>query len=181
MPRPRRVYIPGLSVHAFQRGLNRRTVVHDESDYAYLLAQIAEAAIDGGIDVHGFSLMTTHFHVVVTPKHPRGLPDAMHDIDGQYSRYYNRKYNRIGHLWNGPYGATIIEDERQWLTCLRYVDLNAVHAQVVKNPAADPWSSYRVHALGEPCEWLVEHPVYTGLGPTPGERQAAYRAICSET
>jgi putative transposase len=49
----------------------------------------------------------------------------------------------------------------------------------VSSPEDSRWSSYRVHAFGEPCDWLTPHPLYLKLGSTPKERQAAYRAMCA--
>ena len=74
--------------------------------------------------------------------------------------------------------AVLLDDERYWYTCLRYVDLNPFRAHIVSAPEESRWSSYRVHAFGEDCDWLTLHPLYLKLGSTPQERQAAYRALC---
>jgi len=58
--------------------------------------------------------------------------------------------------------------------------MNPVRAQIVRDPADYRWSSYRAHAHGDPWDWLVEHVVYTRLGQTAAERQAAYRALCNQ-
>jgi len=179
MPRPPRIYIPDLSLHVFQRGLNRTAIVADEHDRERLLEFIAVAANRYGVSVHGFSLMTTHFHLVVTPGGERVLAKTMQVISSRYTRYFNRKYERIGTIWNERYGAILLEDERYWYNCLRYVELNALAANIVATPEAYRWSSYRVHALGEPCGWLTPHPLYSALGRSAAERQAAYRAMCA--
>ena len=73
-----------------------------------------------------------------------------------------------------------IADENYFLTCFRYIELNPVRAQIVRDPADYRWSSYRAHALGDSWDWLVDHAVYTRLGKTAAERQAAYRALCNQ-
>ena len=179
MARPRRIYVPGLSVHVFQRGINRACIVANASDYERLLTLIAEAAAGHGVEVHAFALMTTHYHLVVTPAAEGVLSRAMQEINGRYTRYFNRQYGRIGTLWNERYGAVLLHDERYWFNCLRYVELNPLNAHIVAAPEAYRWSSYRVHALGEACQWLTAHPLYVALGSTAETRQGAYRAMCA--
>jgi putative transposase len=179
MPRPPRIYIRDVSLHVFQRGINRAAIVADEHDYGRLLEMIAEAAGRHGIGVHAFAVMTTHYHLIVTPSDEGVLPKAMQEIGIRYTRYFNRKYQRIGTIWNDRYGAILLEDERYWYNCLRYVDLNPLTANMVATPEAYRWSSYRVHALGESCGWLTAHPLYIALGPSAEVRQAAYRAMCA--
>jgi putative transposase len=178
MPRQPRVYEPGVSLHVIQRGNNRAAIFEEISDYCRLLDLIRDACRRERVDVHAFVLMTTHFHLIVTPHHERALPRFMQWVNGQYTQYYNRQHGRIGTLWNGRYRGIHLRDERYWLTCLRYIEQNPVRAQIVLKAQSYRWSSYRIHACGDPCRWLRLHDCYLRLGPTPVERQAAYRAIC---
>jgi putative transposase len=132
-----------------------------------------------GVAVHGFSLMTTHTHLQVTPSTEEGTSAAMKQLGVRYVLYFNRKYQRVGTLWTGRFRAKPIDDERYWLTCLRYIEQNPVRAKIVVLPEQYRWSSYRAHALGETMEWLASHPLLDALGATPAQRQAAYRAICA--
>jgi putative transposase len=139
-----------------------------------------EASDRFDVDLHGFVLMTTHLHMIVTPRSEGALARTMKRVGERYVRYFNRKYQRTGTLWEGPYRALPIMDARYWLTCLRYVEQNPVRARIVQASEAYRWSSYRIHALGESPDWWVPHPVFVELGTSPEERQAAYRAICGE-
>jgi len=179
MPRPPRIYIPDISVHVFSRGINRAAIVADDDDRDRLLDFVVVATGRHGVDVHAFAVMTTHHHLVVTPSSEGALAKAMEEIGRRYTRYFNRKYERIGTIWNERYSANLLEDERYWYNCLRYVELNPMAANMVDSPEAYRWSSYRVHALGVSCAWLTPHPLCLALGPTPEIRQAAYRAMCS--
>jgi putative transposase len=123
--------------------------------------------------------MTTHYHLIVTPTEDGALARAMRVIGIRHTHYFNRKYGRTGTIWNERYGAAILEDERYWYNCLRYVELNPFRAHVVAAPEDSRWSSYRFHALGEPCDWLTPHPLYMRLGSTAKVRQDAYRALCA--
>jgi putative transposase len=178
MPRTPRIYLPDASVHVIQRGNNRTAIFRDQQDYEWFLMILQTATAKHGVSVHGFVLMTTHYHVMATPRDERSLPRAMKEIGVRYVQYFNRRHDRVGTLWTGRYRAILITDERYWLTCLRYIEQNPVRAQMVAAPEGYRWSSYSVHGLGNPPCWLSLHQVYLSLGSNAKERQAAYRALC---
>lgn len=175
----KRVFIAGLSVHVIHRGNSGISVFHDDADRLLFLHYMRHAAIASGVRIHGFSLMSTHWHALVTPSNPLALPAAMKIIGERYVPFFNRKYGRFGTLWGGSYRSLPVADEIYWLTCLRYIEQNPVRAGLVSTPDAYRWSSYRAHAFGEDAEWLSSHPVYEALGRTDVDRQRNYRAICS--
>lgn len=181
MGHPTRIHAPGSSLHVIRRGNNRGAIFRDDGDRHMLLHILQRAAWASQVAVNGFALMSTHYHLVVTEQQMLSLPRMMKMVGERYVRYYNRKYDRIGTLWAGRYRAIVIEDERYWLTCLRYIEQNPWRAKIVSAPEMYEWSSCRVHALGDESDWLVPHPLYLGLGSTSEQRQTAYRAICAET
>jgi putative transposase len=178
MPNRRRNFVPGVSLHARQRGNNRCAIFGDDSDYQSYLVMLESATREHRVAVHGYSLMTTHTHILLTPSTTEGTADAMHQLGVRYVLYFNRKYQRVGTLWTGRYKAKPITDERYWLTCLRYIEQNPVRAGLVVRPEQYRWSSYGVHALGHHSDWLTSHPVLDALGADKAQRQAAYKAIC---
>ena len=177
MPRPRRAFQPGLSLHVYQRGHNCDAVFHERGDYEFFLERVRWAAIENDVDIHAFAVMTTHYHLVATPKSASALARAMKQVHGGYVRHYNRKHQRLGTVWCGRYSAKPLQDIRYFWTCFTYVERNPVTAGIVSSPAEYPWSSYRAHAHGERIDWLVTHALYKDLGVTEAERQSAYRAI----
>ena len=150
------------------------------NDYAYFLELLKETSRSSCVVVHAYSLMSNHYHLIVTPASAEALPKMMKALDGSYVRYYNRQHERSGTLWNGRYRGLIIKDERYWLTCLRYVEQNPVRAGMVSAPEAYEWSSYRAHALGRWPDWLTPHSLYQSLGSDDIDRQRAYRALCGQ-
>lgn len=178
MGRTARVYLPRISVHVICRGNNRTSIVRDDMDRHVFLKHVRCAATSNRTEVHGFVLMSTHHHLLVTPADADALPATMKELGERYVRYFNRKYDRIGTLWSGRYRSIPVTDEGYWLTCLRYIEQNPVRAHMVQTPESYRWSSCRSHAFGEPIEWLVHHRLYLALGQTPSQRQAAYRDIC---
>jgi putative transposase len=179
MARRSLIYIPDLSVHVFPRGINGGAIVRDDEDRENLLRVVIKATQRHGVEINALALMTTHYHLIVTPTWDGALAKSMQAIGIRHTRYFNRKYGRIGTIWNERYGAALLDDERYWYTCLRYVELNPFRAHMVAAPEDSRWSSYRFHALGEPMGWLTPHPLYIRLGATAKARQAAYRTMCA--
>jgi REP-associated tyrosine transposase len=179
MPRQRRWFVPDLSVHVIHRGNNRTEVFKADADYVAFLTFLQRACERHRVSLHGYVLMTTHYHMIVTPPDATALPRTMQALGANYVRYHNARYDRIGTLWNGRYRALLIDSDKYWLTCLRYVEQNPVRAGMVETPAAYSWSSYSAHASGRWPAWLTPHPVYAALGSTAEQRQVAYRNLCN--
>jgi len=154
------------------------TTFSEDADYERFLTMFKWAMRRYAVSVHNYVVMNNHYHAMVTPGDALALPRAMKELGVRYVQYFNKKYERIGTLWTGRYRGICIEDERYWLTCLRYIEQNPVRAGIVEAAEEYRWSSYRVHAFGERQDWLTPHPVYLALGRTPQERQTAYRALC---
>ena len=138
---------------------------------------LESAASKFRIDVHAYSLMSTHTHLLVTPSTEEGMAKAMQQLGVRYVMYFNRRYERVGTLWTGRYRAKGIDDSRYWMTCLRYIEMNPVRAKLVIEPDQYRWSSHRAHALGESADWLASHPVLDALGENDERRREAYRAM----
>jgi len=178
MARPLRYFVPDLTLHVVQRGNNRGLIFRTPSDYEVFLVTLRLAINRYGLRVHAYVLMTNHFHLLVTPESPSALPRAMQSIGRRYVRFFNDRYERTGGLWEGRHKIALIHDERYWLTCMRYIELNPVRAGLVPAPEHYKWSSYRAHAFGAQDSLLSGHAMYTGLGNSPENRQHAWRDIC---
>ncbi len=101
----------------------------------------------------------------------------MQDMGRRYVQYVNRTYCRSGGLWEGRYKASLVQSDRYLLTCMRYVELNPVQANMVIAPGEYRWSSYRANALGAEDPVVTPHGEYLALGPTGEARQLAYRSL----
>ena len=177
MARLPRFVIPGQPQHVILRGNNRTEIFCADADYLFYLDKLQSACNTHGCDIHAYVLMTNHVHLLVTPHEEQSLPKAMQMLGRYYVQYYNYSYQRTGTLWEGRYKATLIDSEAYLLTCMRYIELNPVRADMVKHPSDYPWSSYHCNALGQPNELVTPHQEYRRLGKTDEERQAAYRQL----
>ncbi len=177
MARLPRLTIPGYPHHIIQRGNNRQAIFGGTADYELLLGLIDEHARKQHVAVHGYVLMSNHFHMLATPETEEGIPQMMQAVGRRYVRNYNLRHARTGTLWEGRYKSTLIQAERYLLACMVYMDLNPVRAGMVADPADYPWSSYQ-HFIGRRSDKLVTpHPLYWELGNTPFARDEAYGAL----
>lgn len=178
MPRPLRTLYPGVPVHIVQRGHNRNRCFFAEEDYACYLALLREVLQRTGIELHAYVLMTNHVHLLMTPLNADGFAHAMISVGSRYVRYVNRKYGRVGTLWDGRFRSSLVQTERYLFACQRYIELNPVRAGMVRNPADYRWSSYRSHAFGVHDALVTFDAGYFALGDTPAARRAYYRQTC---
>ena len=177
MPRQPRFNVPGIPQHVIQRGNNRQATFFGEDDYQRYLDWLKGAADKIRCEIHAYVLMSNHVHLLVTPGTPDALPRLMQSLGQRYVRFINATHQRTGTLWEGCYKAGLVDSERYLLSLYRYIELNPVRANMVPDPADYRWSSYRCHALGEPNDIVVDHPLYNALGASPEERRLAYREL----
>lgn len=180
MARLPRLVIPHQPHHIIQRGNDRQLIFRDASDYGIFLGWLRESAKQFNVAIHAYVLMSNHLHLLASPSDLIGLGRMMQWIGRQYVPYFNHKYQRSGTLWQGRYKTAIIDSERYFLTCSRYIELNPVRAGMVAAPADYAWSSYQ-HHIGMRTDPLIsDHPLYWALGNTPFEREAAYKALAEQ-
>ena len=176
MPRRTRMYLPGHVYHVFQRGNNRNSCFLESENYQYYLGLWIECSRRYGVTVHAYCLMTNHVHFLVTPAKTDSISRVTRDVGSRYAFYFNRKYNRTGTLWEGRHKSCLVQDERYFLTCSRYIELNPVEAGIVDQPGKYAWSSYLANAWGR-NDWLDRHDVYQLLGENAESRRHAYRDL----
>ena len=179
MPRMPRPIVPGQPLHLIQRGNNRTRSFADREDYACYLRVLRDAGKRAGCAIHAYVLMTNHVHLLVTPDTERGPARMMQWIGRGYVRYFNQRHGRTGTLWEGRFRSTLVDSDRYFLACSRYIDLNPVRAGIVADAASYRWSSFRCNARGSYDPLVTPHPAYRALGETGAARQAAYRAMCA--
>jgi putative transposase len=78
--------------------------------------------------------MTNHIHLLATPSDIQGITRMMQYIGRHYVPYINHTYGGTGSIWEGRYIANLVQDDRCLSTCIRYIELNLVRADMVASP-----------------------------------------------
>ena len=177
MPRRRRNCPPGLPVHVVQRGNNRQACFTSDRDFAFFANRLFEGANRYGVSVHAWVFMTNHIHLLLTPSSSESISKCMQYIGRLYVRYFNVRYERTGTLFEGRFKSCVVQSGAYFLACQRYIELNPVRSNMVRDPADYAWSSYRAHALGQAPKLWQPHSEYIALGRTRASRSSAYRQL----
>ena len=159
MARPLRLEFPGAVWHVTNRGVEQRSIYGDDHDRIHFL-QLLEKAIDTyRWQLRAYVLMSNHYHLFFqTPQ--TNLSRGMKDLDGDYARFFNGRYRRAGHLFQGRFGGQLVDSETYLLSLSRYIVLNPVRAGMVETPGEWRWSSYRATAgLEAAPHWLDPGPI----------------------
>ncbi len=140
MGRPLRIEYPCALYHITSRGNEKRNIFFDDLDRIKFLGILEEYHNRYGILIHSYALMNNHYHLLMET--PLGnLLKVMQGLNGAYTGYFNRRHNRFGHLFQGRYKGILVDKESYLLELSRYVHLNPVRANIVKNPTEYKWSS----------------------------------------
>jgi len=177
MARLPRVSPSGIPVHLIQRGNNRQACFGAVEDYIAYIGWLKEYSKKYCVAIHAWVLMTNHIHILCTPLEDGGVSKMMQSIGRRYVQYFNYQYKRSGTLWEGRYKSCLIEAENYLIGVYRYIELNPVRANMVKDPSEYQWSSYQINGLGNLSELCTPHAEYLKLGLSEVERMENYRAL----
>ena len=184
MARPLRIEYEGAIYHVTLRGNNRRIIFKHDSDRQRFMQKLAESVRQFDIRLYLFCLMENHVHLVLeTPQ--ANLSRFMHRLLTAYTVHFNRTHNESGHLMQGRFGATVVEEDEYILKLSRYVHLNPVYVKAHKNKSVREriqilrqyhWSSYRSYiGKARPLEFVNYSPVLEMMGRPKKKQSAVYR------
>ncbi|NOU10517.1 MAG: addiction module toxin RelE [Nitrospira sp.] len=180
MARPLRLEFSGAVYHVTSRGNARQNIVVDDRDRLQFLTLLAHVVDRYGWLCHAYCVMDNHYHLLFETPQPN-LSLGMRQLNGRYTQNYNRRHERVGHLFQGRFAAILVEKETHLLELCRYVVLNPVRANMVSHPRHWVWSSYRA-TVGETTaspflttDWILSH-----FGQRVGPAQEQYRTFVAE-
>jgi REP element-mobilizing transposase RayT len=142
MGRKNRIEFPGAFYHVISRGNNKQSVYYGEDDYKYFLESLKALKARDKFKLYGYVLMGNHFHLLIETGETK-LSRTMQGLLTRYARYFNRKHNKIGHLFQGRYKAILCQKEAYLLELVRYIQMNPVRAGIVKKVSEWSWSSHQ--------------------------------------
>lgn len=148
MPRKNRIWYPGAIYHVMSRGNRRSEIFLKDNDYELFLMYLKMIRDKLGFKIHSICLMTNHFHILIETETVE-LSKIMQKLLSMYAEEFNYIHGFTGHLFEGRYTAKLIEDERYFLEVSRYIHLNPVKANMVREPLDYDYSSYGMFVEGK--------------------------------
>jgi putative transposase len=133
--------VAGGHYHIINRGNNRATVFATHGDYAGFVRLMEQAQQRVGLRILAACLMPNHFHVVASQGRADDISRWMHWLLTTSSRHHHDRNGSSGRLWQGRFKAFPIEHDGHLLTVMRYVERNALRADLVRQAEDWPWGS----------------------------------------
>ncbi len=180
MPSPNviREYVPESYYHVYNRGVEKRIIYQDAQDYAVFMSYLRrhlspDDTLDsqkrpykfyGSIDLVAYCLMPNHFHFLLYSKEdPSQIAKFMQSLCIAYSMYFNRRYKRVGGLFQGRFKAIRIANDAYLQHISRYIHLNPTDYKSYK------WSSLQYYLNADKVNWLHPERILDIFGASYGE------------
>ena len=142
MPRRTTPLVPDCYYHIYNRGHNGADIFFEPENYTFFLRQFRKFVCGEHADVIAYALMPNHYHFLLEVR-TFEFSRAMQNFSISYVKAINKRYKRVGTLYQGSFQAKIIEQNRYLLHLSRYIHLNPVSAGLVDQPEDWEYSSYR--------------------------------------
>lgn len=147
--------------HLYNRGVEKRNIFLDKQDYTvflYFLKKYLDSKLGSDphsvakeVDLMAFCLMPNHYHLLARQKTLAGITKLIRAVCTNYVMYFNKKYDRVGTLFQGKYKAVMVSNDNYLLHISRYIHLNPF-------PGSDPkiynYSSYSYYLGNKNANWL---------------------------
>lgn len=142
-----RLLFDNACYHIITRGNQKQQVFNDDEDCKNYLKRLKKYKQRYDFKLYGYCLMPNHVHLIGEIINSKNLSNFMHDLTRSYTAYFNKKYQKVGHLWQGRFKSKIILKDRYLISCINYIELNPIRANIINNPTEYIWSSYKERNL----------------------------------
>ncbi|MGI6622752.1 MAG: transposase [Acetivibrionales bacterium] len=160
MPRiPRKISDSGV-YHIMVRGINKQDIFQDKEDRIIFLKKLKAVKERSECKVYAYCLMSNHVHLLIA-EGKESIGQIMKRLGTAYAYWYNNKYDRVGHLFQGRFRSEPVNVDTYLLAALRYIHQNPVKAGITLSCNDYTWSSYHEYIdSGKQTKGITD----TGLG-----------------
>ena len=185
--------------HLYNRGVNKGLIFSDEQDYKTFLYYLKLYLCSEKLQVEylklypsrklknycdrlkllAYCLMPNHFHLLVWQKDQDAINYFMRSLTVKYAMYFNKKYKRIGPLFQGVYKAVLVENEPQLIYLSKYIHRNPLKLTTSRVPEVYPYSSYQNYLGMFDQEWVSRGEILDLFSKS--KFSSSYKAFVEET
>jgi REP element-mobilizing transposase RayT len=161
------------------RGIERGKIFKGEPDYADFLGRMEAVVSSTGVEVLAWALLPNHFHLLMRTRNVP-LPSVMRRVMTGYAGAFNRRHRRHGHLFQNRYKSIVCEEEAYLLELVRYIHLNPLRANVVKefgDLEGHPYSGHSALVGRIERPWQAVEEVLGRFGGTVEDARRAYEGF----
>ncbi|MDP4030672.1 MAG: transposase [Candidatus Beckwithbacteria bacterium] len=188
-------YAPDSYYHLYNRGVAKLPVFLDDQDYKVFLSYLKTYLSSPENDIQAFPsrklknyfekikllaycLMPNHFHLLMWQKEINGLSTFIHSLLTKYSMYFNKKYKRVGPVFQGKLKGVIVQSEPQFIYLSKYIHRNPLDITSGPGPEVHPYSSYRNYLGVINQQWVDATEILSYFSKI--NRANSYRAFVEE-
>ena len=150
MPRQKRKLGLSKIYHIIARGNERKDIFLDDEDKNKFVQIIINKKRKNEYILYAYCLMSNHLHLLLKEQED-GISRIMRRINTAYAYYFNKKYNRVGHVFQGRFKSEPVENDSYLISVIRYIHNNPVKAKIVNQPEQYKWSSYSLYLKEQKC------------------------------
>ena len=157
MPRGPRIFLDNTIYHIMARGNQKQVTFLEEVDFLKFIEVLRHYKRKYSFKLYGYCLMPNHVHLILDVRKGRNLAKIMQGLNLTYTIWFNKKYKKVGHLWQNRYKSMVIQKDKYLLDCIAYIELNPVRAKISTSPLNYQWSSWQAR-FGYKKDGLLDPP-----------------------
>lgn len=157
------MYLDHAYYHVYSRGVNKAAIFRDQDDYAVMLNLFKRYLSDkpikdnkgreypwlyNEVQLLAFCLMPNHIHALIYQAEPTAMTRLFKSVITAYGMYFNKKYKRVGPLFQSRFRASLITEDAYLMHISRYIHLNP------ENYKAWPYSSLPYYLGEQRATWV---------------------------
>ncbi|PIR38199.1 MAG: hypothetical protein COV34_01100 [Candidatus Zambryskibacteria bacterium CG10_big_fil_rev_8_21_14_0_10_42_12] len=166
-------FAPNEFYHIYNRGVGKMNIFLDDEDYNFFLTRLKENLFPssismsnkirrkllpaGSFDLVCYCLMPNHFHLLFFQKTEVSISALMLKVMTGYVIYFNKKYDRVGSLFQDQFKAVCVKSDEQLLWLSAYIHTNPSVAQLVSDDMQYAWSSLREYITKDRGMCVTDH------------------------
>ena len=172
-----KIYVENAYYHVYNRGVAKQEIFREIQDYKVFLKYLKDVLTENKINKIPFSLrgrsfqaterqvknfqnqialiafclIPNHFHLLIKQKNKESMESFMRSLITRYASYFNKKYDRVGPVFQGRYKAALIRKDEYLLHLTRYIHLNPLE---YTKDLTKAFSSYSVYVGMTKTSWV---------------------------
>lgn len=178
MPRQKRKLGLSKIYHIIARGNERKNIFVDDEDRNKFIQILIDKKKKNEYILYAYCLMGNHLHLLIKEERD-SMSRTMKRINDSYAYYFNKKYNRIGHVFQDRFKSEPVENDRYLISLIQYIHNNPVKAEIVNQPHQYKWSSYSLY-FKEQKSIINKEEILNLFSPDKSKAIRLFAEFCSQ-
>ena len=149
MPRGPRLLVPNACYHIIHRGNQKQNVFSEAIDYEKYLRILLHYKRKFNFKLYAYCLMPNHIHLIIEIEKTSDLAKIIQGVSLTYTIWFNKKYEKVGHLWQGRFKNMVVQKDKYFIHCLNYIEYNPIRANLTSSPVDYAWCSWKYRTLNQ--------------------------------